>query len=347
VEIKGHVLNIPSNKVYLTSAYQWKTFIDSADYSNGEFTILYKTDYSFQPFVASICFINKQGIIQQLAYKNNILSSSNKEFGNTSFVLEPGVTTINGKVDSVTYNSTNNLEITAGKETEVYFKTQFLNFGLLGESDSSKRKERLMLFKRLIDEYPSSYYLLLSINNYKRMYSNKELSYLLSFFDKGILKSKTAIEISNLISMRNNPPQPFVDLSFMNEKGVKKKIIDTSFRINVIILWASWCGPCRMEISELKRFKTKFEHRSLHMCSISLDLDKSTWKQAIKSENMEWDQFIIVNTELDNFKNIFNISAIPITILCDKNGTELSRFNGYDSKQGKDMEEMLDKYLNK
>jgi hypothetical protein len=78
---------------------------------------------------------------------------------------------------------------------------------------------------------------------------------------------------------------------------------------------------------------------------VSIDYDPQAWKEAMSSEKMNWDQLLIANTDLEGFKNQFRVSAVPIVILCDRKGTELSRFNGFDEQQAKDMESQLDKHI--
>lgn len=344
--IIGNVLNIPAKKVYLANAYKWKTFLDSASYKDGRFTFKYKPKIiPFEPFVASIEFINERGIIQGLMYKTNTLKASAKEDGNNAFVLESGTTMISGNADPISHNVTNKLQIKAGKETEVFYKTQFLDFGYLGEADSIKRKAKLNTFKQVIQKYPSSYYLLGEINNYKRMYSNSELADILLSFDNKILKSKLAGQIKDMIAIRSEHPLPFSKFILTNSQGFKNKIIDTTVKLNMMVLWASWCSPCRMEIPELKYFQNRYEKKGLHICSISIDDNISAWRKALRQEQMKWEQFIVKGYELETTKDRFNISAIPIIVFANNKGEEITRFNGFNEDKKKDIEDTIEKYI--
>ncbi len=343
--IEGKVAGIPAEKVYLTDAYQWKLFIDSATYSDGKFVFNRPKDSAFLPFLASICFINKKGLIQLLCFKNDVLSTPAKEYGATSFVLEAGVTTITGIMDPTKGAGSNKLDLKAGKENEMQCRTQLLDFGSIFESDSAKRKARIHLFKSIIAEDPVSYYLLSTISAYRRLYSNAELSDLLASFDKSLLRTKAAIDINSLIAARPHPIKSFTGFTFANTQGGQQNLINSAYQLNLIILWASWCGPCLLEIPKLKQLDTKFRSKGLHLCSVSIDSDPRAWKEAISSEKMPWDQLLVAGKDLESFKNQFGVSAIPIVIICDRKGTELARFNGYDNQQSNVMENQLIKYL--
>lgn len=344
--ILGNVLNIPAKKLYLVNAYKWKTFLDSTTYKDGRFSFKYKPKTRmFEPFVAAIEFVNERGIIQTLMYKTNTLTASGKEAGNTAFVLESGTTKIKGNADPILHNATNKLQIKAGKETEVFFKTQFLDFGYLSDADSIKRKAKINTFKKVIEKYPSSYYLLGEINGYKLMYSNSELADILSSFNEKMLESKLAGQIKDLIAARTEHPLPFSKFMLTNSQGVKNIIIDTTVRLNMIVLWASWCGPCRLEIPELKYFQNEYGKKGLHICSISIDDDISAWRNTLRQEQMKWEQFIVTDRELEKIKNRFSVSAIPIIVLANNKGEEIVRFNGFNKDKKKDIEDTIEKYI--
>ncbi|MEO7045796.1 MAG: TlpA disulfide reductase family protein, partial [Ferruginibacter sp.] len=338
--------NIPAKKVYLANVYKWKIFLDSATYKDGKFTFKYKPKIlPFEPFVATIEFVSERGIIQGLMYKTHTFTASAKENGNNAFVLQPGTTIISGDAYPISHNATNKLQIKAGKETEVFYKTQFLDFGYLSETDSIKRKVKLNTFKQLIEKYPSSYYLLDKVNNYKLMYSNTELAYILSSFDQKILESKLAGQIKDMIAARSEPPLPFSKFILTNSRGVRNKIIDTTVKLNMIVLWASWCGPCRLEIPDVKYFQNKFEKKGLHISGISVDDNILEWKNALRQEQMKWEQFIVNNYELETIRNRFSISAIPIIVLINNKGEEIIRFNGFDESKKKDIQDTIEKYI--
>ncbi|GHT59454.1 thiol:disulfide interchange protein [Bacteroidia bacterium] len=99
------------------------------------------------------------------------------------------------------------------------------------------------------------------------------------------------------------------DLSFADlAKG--KKII-------VIDFWASWCGPCRKEIPELKKIYENFSSKGFEIVSISIDDNKSAWQKALSQEKMNWPNFL---DETKAIREQFNIRSIPATFMVNETG---------------------------
>lgn len=89
---------------------------------------------------------------------------------------------------------------------------------------------------------------------------------------------------------------------------------------NVVLIdfWASWCQPCRAQSPHIVRMYQKYKNQGFKVLSVSEDKDTDAWQRAIAQDNFTWNTHII-----DKNKNIafrYGISAIPHTILIDKNG---------------------------
>ncbi len=225
---------------------------------------------------------------------------------------------------------TEKLKISANKQNTPFFKTQFLHFGWINATDNEKREETINSYKHLIKQYPYSYYFIDMLYNSRSQYSKKELTDILALFnnDKEMqyFKEKFKAYFKNLPL----PGEPLRNYAFQNSLNQRKNIISNSSKLNMIIFWASWCGPCRLEIPELKQIYKEYKNSGMRMVSISIDENKDAWDSALQKEDMGWEQLIVDSSLLNEIENRYNFSSIPLVIFTDNKGMEVARFSGYE-----------------
>jgi thiol-disulfide isomerase/thioredoxin len=99
------------------------------------------------------------------------------------------------------------------------------------------------------------------------------------------------------------------------------------FRGKVILLdfWASWCGPCRNALPNLKRLQAVYGSADFVVISVSEDDDESAWHAFVSSHNMTWPQ------RLDSDGSIqsqFGVNALPTYVLIGRDGRVQQTFVG-------------------
>lgn len=342
IRIEGRVENIPDGKIYLTEAHDWKVPLDSTICRNGHFVFDIKPDSSFYPYMAAIHFFDstKSTKTGGLFYRNHTLGPDSLKYSGDGFYLEKGLTRIEG----------NNLQrpflrVYAGRETEIMYKNQFTDFGWLGNADSAQRLQRIAFFKKEIKRYPFSYFLLQSVYDGKEQYAEQELNEILSFFNTDVQASKLGDKFRKYLVNRVDDGKPYPNLRLQNTAGSFQNMVDPNAELNMIVFWASWCGPCRMEIPVLKKIEKEYKGRGLTVVSVSIDKEQAAWLKAIQQEKMPWPQLLIKENDLETVKQQFNFSAIPFVVFTDKNGKQIARFTGYE-KDGKTLyESVIKKFI--
>ncbi len=90
-------------------------------------------------------------------------------------------------------------------------------------------------------------------------------------------------------------------------------------KILLIDFWASWCGPCRAEIPNLKQVYAKYKDKGVEFLSVSIDKGSAEWKRAMDQEEMDWPQILAPNSG-NEITKLYQFSGIPFIILLDKDG---------------------------
>ena len=84
----------------------------------------------------------------------------------------------------------------------------------------------------------------------------------------------------------------------------------------LIDFWASWCGPCRREIPNLKEQYKNYADKGFDIVSISIDKKKADWEKALQEEQLPWHNFLDDGSVADLYK----VSSIPAMYLIDAEG---------------------------
>ena len=330
----GDIKNLPTKKIYLTDAHKWDILLDSSEIINNKFQFNLDTFKLPEPFLASVCILTATNKIEQLAVFNYKRTNTKDTFSNTGFMLSFGKTELSGDFNYKFHR----VSIVPNKENDLGFDLKTEEFG---------SRKNIKFIKETIQSNPSSYFLLYKLYQNKSLYSETELKDILGLFEKKILNSKTAMDLMQYSSYLPAKGAAFPNSQLTNFKGENELLFNDSAKITMLIFWASWCGPCRLEIPELKNIRTKFPAQILSMKSISIDEDASNWQKALNEEYMPWQQFLAPYKDLVKIKAQFTVNAIPVIIFLDKNKNELKRFVGYSENNVIMYDKFINEYLTK
>ena len=115
--------------------------------------------------------------------------------------------------------------------------------------------------------------------------------------------------------------------NFENENGSIFSLEDFQGKVLLVNLWATWCEPCKEEMPSLDSLQTFFDKNDFIVMPINLD--RGPKKKALSF----FDEFSISNikTFFDDKNNIpreVRIMGLPVTLLINKEGTEIARLIG-------------------
>ena len=104
-----------------------------------------------------------------------------------------------------------------------------------------------------------------------------------------------------------------------NAKGKTLKPSDFKGKVLVLDFWASWCGPCRAEIPNLKKIYADYKDKGVEFLSVSIDAKKDAWTKAMNEEKMPWNQGWVADGGA-HVMDLYQFGGIPFILVIDKEG---------------------------
>lgn len=108
----------------------------------------------------------------------------------------------------------------------------------------------------------------------------------------------------------------------------------------LIDFWASWCGPCRAEMPQVKQYYEAYHSRGFEVVGICMDEERGPVDEFLAQAQLPWVTLFEPDGKTCPTAARYGISALPTTILVDAQGRVVS-LNARGEELGKQLQQLL------
>ena len=121
--------------------------------------------------------------------------------------------------------------------------------------------------------------------------------------------------------------QPAPAYAAASMAGTPVSLADLRGKVVLMNVWATWCGPCRQEIPELRAIHSAYKDRGLEVIGVTVDAEGSD--EAIRGflKDFKMD-YTIWRDPNETVQATFRMAGVPTTFVIDKEGVLRWRSTG-------------------
>jgi peroxiredoxin len=132
------------------------------------------------------------------------------------------------------------------------------------------------------------------------------------------------------------------DFTLPSLDGPNLRLQEQRGRVVMINFWATWCGPCRVEMPHLSRLYEKYRGSGFTVLAVNIDEDPHKAASLAKQLSM---RFPVLLDSDKKVSRLYDLGTMPSTILVDRDGrvryVHRGYRDGYEDTYDKQIRELL------
>jgi peroxiredoxin len=116
------------------------------------------------------------------------------------------------------------------------------------------------------------------------------------------------------------------DFTLRQVEGPNLRLAEQRGQVVLVNFWASWCGPCRVELPHLARLHDKYRSSGFLLLGVNIDEDPAAARALAGRLGLKFP--VLLDTD-KKVVGAYDLNAMPATVLIDRDGRVRQVHRGY------------------
>jgi peroxiredoxin len=116
------------------------------------------------------------------------------------------------------------------------------------------------------------------------------------------------------------------DFTLRQIEGPNLRLAEQRGNVVMVNFWATWCGPCRVEMPHLNRLYEKYRGSGFTLLGVNIDDDPATARALAGKLGLKFP--VLLDTD-KRVVGTYDLNAMPATVLIDRDGRVRQVHRGY------------------
>lgn len=131
---------------------------------------------------------------------------------------------------------------------------------------------------------------------------------------------------------------PASDFTLKGRDGANHRLSEEVGNIVIVNFWASWCGPCREELPAFESLYREYADLGVTVYGVNVDDDPEKANVLLKDIDVSFPVLFDTNGDVSK---LYDVSAMPTTVMVDRDGNTRLIHKGYKSGDEKRYEQAI------
>ena len=144
--------------------------------------------------------------------------------------------------------------------------------------------------------------------------------------DRRHLLTLAMLAAAGAANAKASPNAPAPDFTLRQLDGPNLRLGEQRGRVVMVNFWATWCGPCRVELPHLARLHDKYHRAGFVLLGVNIDDDANAAKALASKLGLK---FPVLFDSQKKVVAAYDLNAMPATVLIDRDGRVRYLHRGY------------------